>query len=232
MSLCNQRMYSVPSYTGSLALVLVISHQSSVNRFFPDDRWPTPPPFKARRQGSTAAETQTNKAMNPNHLHLLLNHLPVLGTLFGLLLFVVAYIRRSEELTRASLVVFVLAGAAAVAAYLTGEGAEEVVENIGISDALIELHESAAFYALVAAIVLGVFALGSLLFYYYRTRLPRSLSLTVLVLAIAASGLMAWTADLGGQIRRPELQSASVTQQVDQRTTPAGTKSHEEDDDD
>ncbi len=36
--------------------------------------------------------------MNPAHVHLWLNHLPVVGTFFGLLLLLVAILRRSAEL--------------------------------------------------------------------------------------------------------------------------------------
>lgn len=38
--------------------------------------------------------------MNAMHLHLLLNHVPVLGTIFGLALLVPALLRRRDELKR------------------------------------------------------------------------------------------------------------------------------------
>jgi len=46
--------------------------------------------------------------MNWAHVHLLLNHLPVVGTFFGVLLLLLALLRKSEELKRVSLGVFVL----------------------------------------------------------------------------------------------------------------------------
>ncbi len=118
--------------------------------------------------------------MNPNHLHLLVNHLPVLGTIFGLCA--------------------PSSGLAAGVAYLTGEGAEEVAESVGVAEEVISRHEDAAFYALIAAIVLGVLALFGP--FFFRERLPRPLRVTVVILALAVSGIMAWTANLGGQIRR------------------------------
>ena len=46
--------------------------------------------------------------MNPAHLHLMLNHIPVLGTAFGLGLLAFALWRRSDELKKTALGVFVL----------------------------------------------------------------------------------------------------------------------------
>ena len=40
--------------------------------------------------------------MDPAHLHLMLNHIPVLGTAFGMALIAWALFRKSEELKRVS----------------------------------------------------------------------------------------------------------------------------------
>ena len=67
--------------------------------------------------------------MDAAHLHLMLNHIPVLGTAFGMALIAWALFRKSEELKRVSLGVFVIIALLAVPAYLTGEPAEEIVEH-------------------------------------------------------------------------------------------------------
>jgi len=151
--------------------------------------------------------------MNEAHIHLLLTHLPVVGTLLGLLILTYALLaKKTEALTIAS-GVFVLSGLAAVAVYLTGEAAEEVVEGLpGISHAIIERHEEAALVALVAAVVLGLVSLGSL--FLSRRGVPRWLAGATLILALVASGIMAWTANLGGQINHPEIRSDQVATQA------------------
>lgn len=76
--------------------------------------------------------------MSWGHLHLLLNHVPVIGTLLGLLLLLVAFGRKSEELKKVTLGLFVLIALVTVPVYLTGEPAEEMIENIpGISKAIL-----------------------------------------------------------------------------------------------
>ena len=157
--------------------------------------------------------------MDTAHFHLVLNHLPVLGTLLGAVGLAYGLWRKSHDVVAFSLGLFVLSGLAAGAAYLTGEGAEEVVERaVGTSEVLLEQHEDASFYALIGAGVLSVFALATLAF--FRKTVPRTVSAVLLVLAVGVGGLMAWTANLGGQIRRPELRNEQV---AEQRAAPSGS---------
>ena len=67
--------------------------------------------------------------MSPVHWHLLLNHVPVIGTILGVLLLAWGTIRKSEELKQASLSIFIGAAVIAIPAFLTGEPAEEVAER-------------------------------------------------------------------------------------------------------
>jgi uncharacterized membrane protein len=144
--------------------------------------------------------------MNGAHLHLLLNHLPVIGTIFGLLLLLFALLRKSEEVKRVALGVFVFAALAAVPTYLTGEPAEEVAEHLpGVAKALIESHEEAALFALIAAGLTGLVSLGGLFLSRRADKLPQWMVIAPLALALITSGLMGWTANLGGQIRHTEI---------------------------
>ena len=143
--------------------------------------------------------------MNWAHLHLMLNHLPVLGTIFGLLLLTWAVVRRDETLQRAALATFVLTALAAIPVFLTGEPAEEIVEDLaGTAKTAIESHEEAAVIALIAIEALGAMALAVLLFFRRRV-VPRALAGAALVFALATAGWMAQTANLGGRIRHAEL---------------------------
>lgn len=151
--------------------------------------------------------------MNFAHWHLLLNHLPVLGTALGTLVLLTALLKRSDELKRLSLWVFVLAAVAAVPAYLTGEPAEGVIERLpNVAENLIERHEGWALISLVATGLTGALALLGWFAYRKAERLPQWLSAGALALALLTSGLMAWTANLGGQIRHPEIVATNAAQ--------------------
>jgi len=144
--------------------------------------------------------------MNATHLHLLLNHVPVLGTVFGLGLFVFASWRRSDEIKRAALGLFLIAALIAIPAYLTGEPAEDSVESLpGVTHALIERHEEAAAIAMTGVLVLGLMSLAGLILFRHPQPLPRWFGSLTLTAALVVSGLLGWTASLGGQVRHTEI---------------------------
>jgi hypothetical protein len=139
------------------------------------------------------------------HLHLLLNHVPVIGAVGVVLLLGLAMLRNSTELGKVALGLLALLGAVAVVVFLTGEPAEERVEGLpGISEAIMETHEEVALVATIAMGGLGVLALAALA--AFRTRaLPRWVSGAGLVATVGVAGLMGYTANLGGQIRHTEI---------------------------
>ena len=146
------------------------------------------------------------------HLHLMLNHVPVLGAVFGFLLLAYGVWLRNDTLQRAALWSFAIVALAAVPVYLTGEPAEEAVEHLaGTGTQMIEAHQEAALVSLIAIELLGVVALATL--WLARGPWMRRAMNATLAIAFATVGLMAWTANLGGQIRRPELRQAATGQQ-------------------
>jgi len=143
--------------------------------------------------------------VNLPHIHLMLNHVPVLGTLFGLVLLAWGIMRRNGALQRAALLTFTVVALVAIPVYLTGEPAEEAVEHLaGTVDSAIDPHEDAAIISFIAMELLGALSLGALLL--SRTRFNPALVVRgALAVAIITGGLMAWTANLGGRIRHGEV---------------------------
>lgn len=94
--------------------------------------------------------------MNQAHWHLLLNHTPILGSLFGLVLLLIAVVRHDPHLTRTGLATLLGAAALAIPTNATGGGAKQVVQHLpGVSQALIEAHAQSADYALWAIELTG-----------------------------------------------------------------------------
>jgi uncharacterized membrane protein len=148
--------------------------------------------------------------MNWAYVHLILNHVPVLGTIFGLALLAWALMRRNEPLQRTALATFIVVAVAALPVFFTGEPAEHMVEHLaGTAEPAIKAHEAAALAALIAVEILGVMSLGALLLFRGRV-VARAVIAAELAVALATAGLMAQTANLGGKIRHEELRAAGM----------------------
>jgi hypothetical protein len=146
------------------------------------------------------------------HVHLLVNHLPVIGTvvLLSLLIYAVAY--GKTALIETTLTAFALLAVAGVGVYLTGEPAEGVAERMpSFSDALLESHEEAALVATILLAALGAVALGGVVAFRRRAQaIPTWFARLALVLATVATCAMGYTAWRGGQLGHPEIRAESA----------------------
>ena len=98
--------------------------------------------------------------MSQVHLHLLITHLPIFGSILGAFVLGYGIWSKSIHTKMAAYFLFVISAIGTGIAYLTGEGAEEAVENIqGVSENIIGQHEDFAMYALVSLIILGASSL-------------------------------------------------------------------------
>lgn len=145
------------------------------------------------------------------HVHLLLNHVPVVGTVIAVLVLVAGIVRRDRDVVRVSLWLLVLMALAAVVVYLTGEPTEEAVEGLaGFSEATIERHEEVALVATIIAAMAGLAGLGGMLAFRGSGPFPIRTVSIVLFVALASSVVMAYTANLGGQIRHSEIRGGET----------------------
>ena len=152
--------------------------------------------------------------MNQTHIHLLINHLPIFGSILGGFVLAHGLWTKSNQTKIAAYNVLIISTIGAVIAYLTGEAAEETVENIqGISKAMLDQHEDASVYALVALIILGVASLIGLFLTLKKSSFARTIAVVTLFISLISFGIIARTGYLGGQIRHTELNSATPTQQ-------------------
>ncbi|WP_066508454.1 hypothetical protein [Rufibacter sp. DG15C] len=147
--------------------------------------------------------------MNDAHYHLLLNHLPILGSLFGALLLASGFATRSVSVLKAGMTTILISSLLTVPAYFTGEPAEEMVERFaGVRHDDIEAHEEAAEFALWAMGAAGAAAVMGLMTTSVRgsrSQKPRTWAVITLIVSVLAFGVMALAGITGGQIRHSEL---------------------------
>ncbi|MCB0518539.1 MAG: hypothetical protein H6577_10180 [Lewinellaceae bacterium] len=170
--------------------------------------------------------------MDATHLHLLLNHFPIIGTLLGVGVMLYGYLTASEQVKKAALWTWAAMAVVAIPVFLTGEPAEESVESLaGVSEGLIEAHEDAATVALWLMEALGLLSLVTLVFYKTNPTLSKSLVLVSTVLGLVVFGAMARTGYLGGQIRHSEIRSGIAANNGGEQGAEAEAQGEMDDDD-
>lgn len=143
--------------------------------------------------------------MNDAHLHLLVNHFPIIGLFFGIAILLYGIFKKNPLLLNIAYVIFIFCMVTGKISMMTGEKAEDIVENLGISHDLIHEHEELAegfmkvIYLLGLASVLGLVA--------NKRRHPKALLVSYLVLVLGVVGIVLSSpvGNSGGEIRHTEI---------------------------
>jgi hypothetical protein len=148
--------------------------------------------------------------MNLAHIHIVLNHIPSLGSVLGLLMLVWAISTRNDALKKSAFGFLVLIAIATLPTYLSGNGARAVIsKQPGVPLGLIEVHQNFAMLTFIVMTIAGTFAWFGL---WEIRRFSRASFLTTigsLLTAAAAAGLILYTGSLGGKISHPEIRDAA-----------------------
>lgn len=148
--------------------------------------------------------------MNAAHIHLVLNHVPILGFAFGFLLLAWARWRNSEETARAVLALFTVVGLTSIAVFFSGEQAEDVVEGLaGVSHDAIEVHEEFAELAMIVSVIVAAASAGALVAFWKRA-LPGWVTNVGLVAGLVTFGMLAYAGFQGGQIHHQEIREGAL----------------------
>ena len=170
--------------------------------------------------------------MNQAHVHLLLTHLPIVGSLLGVLALLAGFAFRSEPVKRTALGLFLFAALAAIPTFLTGEGAEEVVENLpGVQESLIGRHEDMASIFIWLISGLGLLSLATLAASFKSNSISKALYPVTLVVSLATMGVATQVGATGGQIRHTEIGGATVQADASQEGGVYGEEREERDED-
>jgi hypothetical protein len=144
--------------------------------------------------------------VNIPHLHLLLNHVPTVGSVVGVGLLLLAIVRRNDHLVHSSLEVLFAVAMLTLPVYLTGVAAEEAIEGLaGVAGNAVETHEAAALLAFIWMQVTGLVAWLGLWQSRRNSRVSRPMVASVLLLSVLTLALMGRAATIGGEIRHPEI---------------------------
>jgi uncharacterized membrane protein len=140
------------------------------------------------------------------HLHLLLNHVPTIGMVAALGVLLLALVRRNDHLKHVSFELFFVIALLTLLAYLSGVAAQQAIQNLpDVSEARMIIHHDAALWGFLMMSLTGFVAwLG--LWQFRRQSQPQGwITIAVLLLAAVTVTAMGVTANIGGEIRHPEI---------------------------
>lgn len=158
--------------------------------------------------------------MNQAHLHMILNHFPIIGLIFGIGVLFYGIIKKHTILVNTAYVMFIICMILAKATMMTGEGAEEIAEELGLSHDLIHIHEEFAETYMKALYALGIVSILGLVANIKKHSKALIVSFIVMILAIGSAVLSKSVGTSGGEIRHSEIrENASITKSDTQNET-------------
>lgn len=149
--------------------------------------------------------------MNDAHLHMVVNHFPIIGTILGLGILITGIILKNNTVKSTAYVLFIVAAIFAAFSIGTGEGAEELVEDMpSVGKQIIREHEEMAEKLAIVLYVLGAISLAGLFLNYKKHAKAQLVSVAALVVAIGAVFFAQQTGTTGGEIRHTEIRANAI----------------------
>ncbi len=170
--------------------------------------------------------------MNAAHLHLVLNHFPIIGSAIAIFVLLIGILKKSDDVKKVSVLILILTALVTIPVYLTGEKAQAKVEGNyeDVDEEFIDAHEDFALYSFIAMDIAGALALVAVFLYRKPKTLPNSFAYFLLAVLLIVNGMMAYTANLGGKIHHPEIREDKMPWEAS--INPGNEKTTKEKDDD
>lgn len=144
--------------------------------------------------------------MSAAHLHLVMNHVPTVGSVVALGLLLLSFVRRNEHLRHVALEVLFVIALVTLPVYVTGlAGQYELRDRPDVSVDAMRSHHDAALIGFTVMELAGFAAWVALWQSRRRGRPARGLVSAVTMLLIVALAIMGRAANIGGEIRHPEI---------------------------
>jgi uncharacterized membrane protein len=165
--------------------------------------------------------------MNDAHLHMVVNHFPITGTILGLGILIGGLIFKNNSIKNTAYCLFIVAALFSFASMNTGEGAEEIAEKLpDVTDQIIHEHEEAAEKLALVLYFLGAISIVGLYLNVKQNAKANIVSFVALVVAAVGVFLAQQTGTTGGEIRHTEIRANATT---GAEPTNAGEAEEEED---
>lgn len=149
--------------------------------------------------------------MNDAHLHLVVNHFPIIGTIFGLGILIAGIVIKNNTIKNIAYILFIVSAIFAAISMSTGEGAEEIAEKLpSVTDEFIHEHEEMAEkLALILYVLAGVSLIGLYLNFKNHAK-AHLVSFFAFFIALIAVFFGKQTGTTGGEVRHTEFREKTT----------------------
>ncbi|MBC7523545.1 MAG: hypothetical protein H7239_03815 [Flavobacterium sp.] len=149
--------------------------------------------------------------MNDAHLHLLVNHFPIIGTIFGFGILLAGIILKNTTLKNTAYIIFIVTAIFGFLSIYTAEGAEEIVEDMpNIGPQIIHEHEEIADKLALLLYVLGAVSIIGLYLNFKNHAKAKIVSVVALIISIAGVVIAQQVGTSGGEIRHTEIRTSPL----------------------
>ena len=156
--------------------------------------------------------TELDLLKKPEYIHVVLNHLPIYGTMLGALALAISLILRSRAAQITALILTLIAGASAYPVFVTGQRSYKTIR--GVSDDAgadwLDEHMDRAEKMIGVFYFLAALAIAGLLVPIKWPKSAFPLAALTLVVAILCSGIAVYIAQPGGRVRHPEFRTSDT----------------------
>lgn len=154
----------------------------------------------------------------PEHLHVALNHVALIGFAVAIIPLIIAFIRKDGGALLAGFLIVLICGLSIPIVMETGDGAsvrlatgEAGVQMDSAGAAFLNEHEHRADVAAVFVYIATGLAAAGLLVIRIKPQHQYKLAALVLLSCVVCTALLVWAAEAGGRIRHPEFRPAVTT---------------------
>lgn len=137
---------------------------------------------------------------------MVVNHFPIIGIIFGLGILITGIVLKNNSVKTVAYVLFIVAAVFAALSMSTGEGAEELVEDMPtVGKHIIHEHEEIAEKFALLLYVLGGLSLLTIFFGVKKMVYEKYTTIAILIVAVIGVFLAKGVGTSGGEIRHTEI---------------------------
>lgn len=149
--------------------------------------------------------------MNSAHFHLIVNHLPIIFPMVGIIVLLIGISIKTEVVKRTAYLIFSLGAITTIVAMTSGEGAEDVVEKInGVSENYIKKHEEVAEVFALLSYTLGGLSLFGIWASLKQKKFANIVSMITIMFSCVVLFFAKQTGTTGGEIRHTEIRNGAA----------------------